>query len=71
MEVDLTILTYVTNIYCDVPSYLQEDENLEVMVAACHVLNQKTRRKNIPKIKGYVEHIVPSLTAIEFKSHFR
>lgn len=65
---DLPLLLCFSNI-CDIPFYLHEDED-EAILAVC-LLNHRSHRKNIPKMKGYVEQIIPSLSAMEFKSHFR
>ncbi|XP_071639713.1 uncharacterized protein [Temnothorax longispinosus] len=57
----------------DIPSLFEDDED-DVIYNACikSVIEKgKTKRENIPKIEGYVENIVPSLSAMEFKSHFR
>jgi len=46
----------------------EEDDNF---IYARIKLEKKGRMKNIPKIEGYVEKIVPSLSAMEFKKNFR
>lgn len=71
MEVDLPILLCFMSNICDIPSYLHDGDEDEAMLAICHILNHRSHRENIPKIKGYVEQIIPSLSAMEFKSHFR
>lgn len=75
MNLPIPILIDIANTFCTIPSYLYEDnvgDNLEelLLVFIEQILKEKIEN-NVPKIGGYVERIVPSLAAMEFKNHFR
>lgn len=49
--------------------YMMEEEEEEIYIS--YQMCMKGAQTKSHKIEGYVERIVPSLTALEFKSHFR
>lgn len=54
--------------FLDSSSSSNDEDAIEVAGAA-----QKCKNKmcNIPRLKNYVERIIPNYTAVEFKMHFR
>lgn len=62
------VLTYIVKSFLDYTIYLYDDEEVDIVVST--VLLPKDRVR-IPKIGGYVEHVIPSLSSESFKMHFR
>jgi len=51
-------------------SYIYEDDEEEIELCFINCQINRANRKKTLRL-DYVERIVPSLTALEFKSHFR
>jgi len=73
MEVDIA-LACVVKTFLESSAYIYEDDNagiLELTLDQINTIPIKENRQQIPRINGYVEYIIPSLSSMEFKSHFR
>lgn len=73
---DLKIaLTSIVKSFLEPLSYIYDDEDegiLELLmeqVNAASTVDNHGRR--LPRINDYVEHIVPSLSSLQFQQHFR
>ena len=50
--------------------YTYEDDE-EIGLQINYEITKRAIREKTPRIEGYMGQIIPSLTALEFKSHFR
>lgn len=78
MEVDIALMCVVKT-FLEPSSYIYEDENASILqlimeqdllgIADTVSITKDCRR--IPETEDYVEHIIPSLSSAQFKSHFQ
>lgn len=78
MEVDVALMCVVRT-FLEPSSYIYEDENASILqlimeqdllgIADTVSITKDCRR--IPETEDYVEHIIPSLSSAQFKSHFQ
>lgn len=61
----LAVLTHIVRELLETSSFSDSDEELELITRCIR------RRKNVPRVKNYVELIVPALSDQQFKAHFR
>jgi len=52
-------------------NYIYDDQDIDLMKITIEQIEILKRNKTIPKIKGYVKHLIPLLNSVQFQSHFR
>lgn len=78
MEVDVALMCVVRT-FLEPASYIYEDENASILqlimeedlLGITDTVSITRDCRRIPEAEDYVEHIIPSLSSTQFKSHFQ
>jgi len=70
METNVAMIS-VSKIFQESLNYIYSDENIDLEIIINEIETLRKNPQRIPKIEGYVEHLIPSLNSIQFQSHFR
>jgi hypothetical protein len=63
----IKIIACVVKTFLEPLTYIYEDDESNLGFITEEILKDN----QIPRIEGYVENIIPSLSAMQFKAHFR
>lgn len=75
MEVDVALMCVVRT-FLEPASYIYEDENASILQLIMEqdllgITDTVSITKDYQRTEDYVEHIIPSLSSAQFKSHFQ